>query len=182
MDVPTKQRLSIGDRFVWILGSFAAFQQTGGFRRRREERFIRRLVAEYPVLADRPSSEMNAVASKVLWSLGVWRIYLSTLAAAVAAAFMMTPVLIAIGMFGYRVPNGAKVLIIFAAAAAVFELTRRWFITRQMDAAVAAVHPTLFCACGYCRVGLPDRSRCPECGAEGAEEAAATTASGRSAA
>src|SRR3954452_17609121 len=108
-----------------MLGSITAFQQTGGFRRRREERFIRRLVAEYPVLADRPSSEMSGVASKVLWSLGVWRIYLTTLAAAAAAAFMTTPVIIAIGMFGYRVPNGAKVLMIFAAAAVAFELTRR---------------------------------------------------------
>jgi VanZ family protein len=163
-----ESRRSFSDRLLWYLGSFQFlfFRRSlwKSFRRWREEKLIRKLLITYPGLADRPRSEQLEVSERIFASLEVWRIKFLSIASAIAAAYATTPILMAVAAAGIRLPQWSKIVIVVLAAGIAGDLVRRWFINRYIDRAVAEVYPTQFCKCGYCLIGLPPGSRCPECG------------------
>jgi len=167
-DDPPRRR-SLADHILWWLGSLVVLQQTGGLfwfwgRQGRERRFIHRMLQAYPGLAERPPSELTKVAQRVLASLGIWKITLASVAVTMVTLLLATPVFIAIRQFGVSLPQWSKVVLAVFAAGIASDQVRRWFISRALDRGVADVYPTLFCSCGYCLMGLPLGSLCPECG------------------
>lgn len=158
---------AVKGRLAWGLGSFFVHVQTNGMwgRKARERRLIHRLLTAYPTLNERPRDELPKLAWDVLASLETWHANVVAYTAATAAIFLCTPVFILLRNFDLAPSNAIKVLICFAVFFITRELVRRHYIRRAMDRAVAAAYPRIFCACGYCKVGLPGGSRCPECGA-----------------
>lgn len=132
--------------------------------KRRETSYIRDLVRRYPGFEDRPDSELEPIAVRVRFALVRGRIHLFSLIGAVVAYFLSTPLFALLRWFGLRLSHGWIMLIAITLAVVTWELIRRAYIATEIDRAIAAEHPNVFCTCGYCLQGLPAGSRCPECG------------------
>jgi hypothetical protein len=136
-----------------------------GGRERDRARFVRRLLARYPALGELPPNELQDIAQRVTAGVRVGHVTILALAAAALAAYLTTPVLIGLQFLGVRVPMPIKVLLVALAAWAAWHIVRRILIERQLTRAISRAYPDHFCPCGYCLLGLPLETNCPECGA-----------------
>lgn len=162
---------SIRNAALWLHWTVLTRRQTEGSmwitgRPARERAFIRRLLAEYPGLADQPRASLNEVAERAVRTLGRWQPQLVQISATIVTAVAASMVWSFLYGLGAPLPRWTRPAMIAGTALVVGEAVRRWYIRGEMARAVAAVYPTLFCTCGYCLLNLPnDVTRCPECGA-----------------
>jgi hypothetical protein len=160
-----RARRSPLDWLHWTVGSLGLMLWGGRVRDRA--RFIRRLLARYPALGEIPPIELQDIAERVTAGVRVGHVTIFSLAAAVAAAYLTTPLLVGLQFLRVRIPMPMKVLLVALAAWAAWHFVRRMLIERQLTSAISQAYPDHFCPCGYCLLGLPPATNCPECGARG---------------
>jgi hypothetical protein len=175
MNLVAKTFGSIKTAALWLLWTILTRRQMWGAmwitgRPARERELIRRLLAEYPALADQPSSRLNEIADGAIRPLGYGQPLLVFLTATIVTGIIASALWSVLYGLGAPLPGWTRGAMIALSALAVGEIVRRWYIRGEMSRAIAAVYPALFCPCGYCLVGLRDDApRCPECGAARAD-------------